>query len=517
MPLAIAVSTTGAASLALAADDYISRANALYSDIAPNHRSDLVLLPVLAKMEPPPKALGSLEIAEITPAGSGVFKEFSDWAAAPNQQAILRALEKVTQDGDWREAYAFGQPYGADQIPPELVRARLYTELGDPPTLAAAQLLYLPALDKLTWLVNVEATRLAAQGKPNDAIDLLIHGVFFARQMCDRQLAKESLWGFTHASRLLERVRDVAYVASQSPDGGLRNDVIIEQVKRLDERTGYFDISRIPFPKADRLAGEQLLARVFDRQDKPDERVFAPTLARLGATDHPLRLFSEAARWKSVAGAQASGTDNRAKLEGIYDDWASRWVIDWLDPRNQLPTVFSQFGSQRSTMAAVNASVWNEAALFDARQILRVEAAGTRTSLSLVGYKLAYKNLAPQIQAIRPRWMEYIDVDPFNPNRARGARPPLEYFVPVRDTQKGPDGQGEPTRIDIVPADSRDAFARTFRDDTFILYSWGSNNQRDYARRAQNTIDRADGADYLLWPPMLSLYRQRLLDQGQLK
>ncbi|MBI1189751.1 MAG: hypothetical protein GC200_03605 [Tepidisphaera sp.] len=499
------------------ADDFISRANRLYADIAPNHRSDLVLLPALAKMDTPPRALATLETAAITPASSATFKELADWASAPNQQAVIKALQAVTKDGDWHDAFAFGQPYGADDIPPELVRAKLYTELGDPATLAAAQFLYIPALDRMMWLVNVEATRLAAQGKPNDAIDLLIHAVFFARQMCDRQFAKESLWGMEHASQLLERARDVAYVASLATDGGLSNDAIIEEVKRLDERTGFLDISRIGFPQADRIAGEQIIARVFDRQGKPDERIFASTLARLGATDHPLRLFSEAARWKSVAGSQASAADNKAKLEGFYDDWSSRWIIDPLEPRNQLPTVYSQFGSERSTMAAVNACVWNESELFDARQIMRVEAAGTREALSLIGYKLAYKNFAPQIQAIRPRWMEYLDADPFNPNRARGARPPLEYFVPVRDTQKGADGQGEPARIDIVPADARNAFARTFRDETFILYSWGSNNQKDFARRAQNTAAKADGADYLLWPPMISLYRQHLLDQGQLK
>ncbi|MFA6046125.1 MAG: hypothetical protein WC718_14165, partial [Phycisphaerales bacterium] len=417
------------------ADDFVSQANRLYADISPNRRSDVVVLPVVAKMDAPPRSLSSLDLAAITPASSGVFKEFAAWASSSKQQDVLTALATVTKAKDWRDAYAFGQPYGADDITPDLVRAKLYTELGDPATLAGAQFLYLPALDKVMWLVNAEATRLAADGKPNDAIDVLINGVFFCRQISDREFAKESLWGMQHASQLLERIRDVAYVASLSTDQKLKEDVLITQINRLDEKSGYLDISRIHFPRADRIAGQQVLERVYSPSGELNERVFAPTLARLGATDHPLRLFSEAARWKTVASQQTTKSLNQDKLNGMFDDWASRWTIEWLDPRNRLPTVYSQFGADRSKMAAVNASVWDEAALFDARQIFRVESAGTRTALSVLGVEMVRKSFPPQIQAIRPRFMEALDVDPYNPNRANGARPPLEYFVPMRDTQ----------------------------------------------------------------------------------
>lgn len=510
------VGVAGLAGSPVRGDDFVSQANKLYADIAPNRRSDLILLPAIAKMDAPPRSLVTLEVAAITPASSGQFKEMAAWASGANQQNVLKALATVSKESNWRDAFAFGQPYGADEIPPELVRAKLYTELGDPATLAGAQFLYLAGLDRLMLLLNVEATRLGADSKPNEAIDVLIQGVFFTRQVADRQFARESQWGMQHASQLLERIRDVAYVAEVSGGASLQVDPLAASVKRLDE-SGYLDISRVAFPKADRIAGQQVLARVFGKQDTVDERVFAPTLARLGATDHPLRLFSEAARWRTVASVQASGKANRDKLEAMYDDWSGRWPLEWLDPRNRLPTEYSKFGAERGSMAAVNASVWDVGTLFDSRQVLRVEAAGARTALSVVGVELTRKSLPPQISAIRPRWMEALDVDPFNPNRARAARPPLEYFVPLRDTPKGAGGEAESYRIDIVPSDPRNAFARQFKDDTFVLYSWGSNNEKDFAKRVQNTSARADGADYLLWPPMLSLYRQHLLDKGELK
>ena len=59
---------------------------------------------------------------------------------------------------------AFGQLYGVEGVDIEMIAAGLYTDLGDPPTLAGARIGYMPMLDRLAILVNVEATRLAAEG-----------------------------------------------------------------------------------------------------------------------------------------------------------------------------------------------------------------------------------------------------------------------------------------------------------------------------------------------------------------
>ena len=128
----------------------------------------------------------------------------------------------------------------------------------------------------------------------------------------------------------------------------------------------------------------------------------------------------------------------------------------------------------------------------------------------------ANKTLAPTIASIRPKWLKQLDADPFNPNRARGNQPPLEFFVPIRDQPRGEREEAKPHEVNVfVPGGAN--FLVRFKDDQFILYSVGRDGAKNWASRVQNTWELATGADYLIWPPVLSLYRQHLIDTGALK
>lgn len=79
-------------------------------------------------------------------------------------------------------------------------------------------------------------------------------------------------------------------------------------------------------------------------------------------------------------------------------------------------------------------------------------------------------------------------------------------------------GKDAPARIDAVIEEQRKAlksagasgsFAASLDDTGFVLYSVGSNHSRDWARNVGQ-----DGADILLWPPVLSLARDMLAKQG---
>ena len=143
-------------------DEYLSQANRGYLAIATDKRSDLVMLPLVAKMDATPGAVGELGSAAMLPADVGAFAEARAWAEKPAQRAVLEGLDKVTKATKWKEAFAWGLPYGVENVPVELVEARMYSELGDPPTLAAARHFWLPEMERVACLVNVEATRLAA-------------------------------------------------------------------------------------------------------------------------------------------------------------------------------------------------------------------------------------------------------------------------------------------------------------------------------------------------------------------
>src|SRR5262245_1816582 len=100
----------------LRADDFIDQANAAYRGIQAGKRSDVILLPLVAKMDPAPAAVDNRDKAALVPAGSSAWSAIEAWANGANQRAVLEALHKVTQEENPIQAYAFGQPYGADAL-----------------------------------------------------------------------------------------------------------------------------------------------------------------------------------------------------------------------------------------------------------------------------------------------------------------------------------------------------------------------------------------------------------------
>ncbi len=501
------------------ADEYTDQANKSYTEIAKDRRSDLILLPKIAKMAAPPKSVASLEQAILLPAGKAGWAEAQAWATAQPQKDLVAAVASVTQESDWKKAYGFGQPYGIEGIDPAMVQANLYTDLGDPPTLAGAKTGYLAGLDKLAILMHVEATRLASEGNVSDAIDTMINWVYFSRQMCDRQMFQEAAWGLRQLSLAYERVRDIAYVDSKN---GSKVDVarLKAAVARLEEPGFYLDLGRMKFPEGNRAAARQLSARCYRSDGSIDERAFAATMSRLGSTTHPLRLFSESGRWRAVAATQARGDEAKSQGTAIFEDWTARWNMPSkfdsrgaLDARLSVATTYSKLDKER--FALIAASAPDMVKLMDQRELARAENIGTRAALGLQGYATTNHNFPPQITAIRPSWMKEIEADPFNPTaRNRGGLPPLTYFVPIRDTADF-NGAGNPLEVEVFVRGAN--FKVSLKDDVFVLYSWGSDYAKNNAKRVENVADRVEGADYLMWPPVISLYRQHKMDQGDFK
>ncbi|MCC6676275.1 MAG: hypothetical protein IT436_03950 [Phycisphaerales bacterium] len=503
-------------STAARADESVDKANESYALIKADRRSDTVLLPLLAKLQPPPAAVNSREKVALLFAGSAAWPEAKSWAEGATQQALVTAVKQVSREGDPRVAYGFGQPYGVEGVGPELVRARLYTELGDPPTLAAARFLYIEGLDKLALLVHVEARRLAAEGKVSDGVDLLVDWVWFARQIADRRMAAEVRWGLRQIIDGARSIRDVMYMDFRG-SRAIDRDRLAAAIERLDPERGFLDLSRLMFPDGDKLAARQLIARVYTERGGVNAATFASTMAALESTERPLRLFGEASRWTAAGTKQKNWFDVNEQLDKIYNDWTSRWRLGYFERRMEAPWEYASM--DRSSFAVIDSSVDDLSTLFGDRQEARLELVGTRMSMGIVGYFYETKNFPPQISSIRPKWVRQIDADPFNPARDRGQQPPLEYFVPMRDTrdQVGAREDPKPHEMNIfVPGMGN--FSVRLRDDQFVLYSVGVDGGKGWARKVTNTLDRSvKDADYLIWPPIHTLYRQYLIDNNQLK
>ncbi len=501
------------------AEDQLATANAAYSTIQLDKRSDLVLLPLAAKMEAPPAPVSTAEKAMTIPAGSSAWSAAETWANAAPQRAVIEALDKVTKESNSVQGFAFGLPYGADATGAtaegrQLIAAGLYVELGSPPLLAAAKYGYLPALDRVGCLVHVEATRLAAAGKVAEAIDVLIDWLFFSRQMADRIMFVESRWAFQTMSVTLDRIRDVAYVDFRYGTRTLTSEQISPILERL-KPDGYIGVDRIPFPKGDQLAAAQVVGAVFKERNGPNTETFAKTMSRLASTERPLRLFAESARWNEVASAHANWFDTSDQIDKIVGDLRSRWPLESFDPRMALTTDYEKTSKRRFPVLLT--VIPDMSMLFNDRQILRTQLVGTRCSLGLVAFYYRSKDFPPKLESIRPTFVKVIEADPFNPDRARGKQPPLEFFVPVRDQTFGSREDPRPHQMNVLPRGGGNNFSVSIDKDQFILYSVGPDGRKDWAKDVSGEPAAKAVGDLLIWPPITSLMRQRMQETGQLK
>jgi len=472
-----------------------------YGDIALAKRSDLVLLPLLAKLAPPPASVQSLQQARLLQSGMKGWEPAAAWATGGPQQEAIKALLLVGAERDFRQAFEFGLSYGFEGVSPELIRAEMYVNLGDPPTLAAAQLLYLFGMDRLEILANVEATRLLADNKVNSAIDVLLAFSHLSRQMCDRALIREATWGMEALIRSMERTRDVAYravVEKRSFD----LKALANQIDRLDP-AGYFKISRIEMPAGAEVAAKQVIDRVWRKEAGGfDEALFATTMAKISSGGKPLRLFSEAAAWRDAAKNSAGPQAILERVEGVFTDWRVRWGMNVFDKRLGNKTPYEEVDKNKFQLLV--SSVPDMAPLARGRQSVETEIVGTRTALACVGVYSTTNSQPNLITAIRPRWVKAIDADPFNPDRAK---PPMQYLVPR---------SFDAAIVENTPS-GKENFSVPLTGDSFVLYSYGSDNADASARRIENTWRVVQGADYLIWPPVLSLFRQHQLDTGELE
>jgi hypothetical protein len=503
------------------ADEYIDRVNAAFKQIPADKRSDTVLLPLLAAMDPAPDELATQARAALLASRGPGWAAASQWAQKPAQKAVLDALDKVTKEEDRLKAYAFAQPYGVDAMGGDkaaidLISKGLYTELGEPALLSAARFGYMPALEQAGVLAHVEASRRLEAGDFAGAVKVLGDWVFFARQVADRPFIREKKWAIDAMTLGLERIRDLVFTDMRSGKRNAEPANVREAVTRLRERRGFLMLDRLTLPEGDFIAAEQMLSLVMTPGAGPNRDRFGPYMARTAAADRPLRLFSSSAYWDTAAAEHASERETRQMLSGVREDWSRRWQLPAFDPLVQRVTDYRRRVVTTPRFAMLSGPFADIDALFAQRQALRAELGGTRMALGVYGYLLRQRTLPPGLEACRPEFIDVIDKDPYGrPRPGTTVAPDLRFFVAARDTPKGPDGEEKPHVVRLFP-DDLPSFEVPLGSDQFVVFSVGPDGASDLARQA--TQNRLVGqGDYLLFPPMLSLVRQRLIETDQLK
>lgn len=513
---------------ASAQDTEIDRLNAIYSTISADKRADLLLLPALANIEEfpaqavLPRTPGDDPVAKAMaiPVDGPGWPEALAWATAPSQRAALEALKLATNDEDGQLPMGFGLPYGINAVADQpggldLVVAGVLTDLGDPPLLATPVHGHLEKLNALVALVNIEATRLSADGDIVDAIELLIDLLYVGRQMADREYHEESQWGLDTMNAALQRIRDVAYTDFRSDSHELNDATLVQIIDRLNENLGFLRLDRLRFPRADRFAGDQIVGLVFSQFGAPSPE-FGKIMARVGAGKHQLTLFSQIPRWDTLAISHNQGNDTKENIRKVQNDWAQRWALDPFDSRLANQTYQDSLKGQSD--ALVNAIFSHDSeALFVARRRLDTELTGTRAALAVLAYYYRQGAFAPQLASIRPQFLRELEDDPFNPStRDRGGIPPLMYFVPIRDTRQDAGVTTYSIIVDIIEPTAPN-FNAKLDDSHFVLYSVGPDGKKDWAKNVREDMSEVFNGDFLIWPPTISLYRHYLDETGQLQ
>ncbi len=507
---AAAVAITIAATLvaaSAAADRFVDAVNAAYARLDDSRRSELVLLPALIDMQPPPELLRQrADRAALMLTTSPAWPAVEAWATAEPQQAVLQAIAAVTEETNPQRAMQFALPYGINGVPTDFIRAGVHAELGDPPTLASAQLGYMERFHWIKLLVDIETTRLVEAGQAEDAINMNLDLAAFARQIAERQLGAEVEWAYETIASTMRRVRDAAYVDSKG-SRTLGAQFLTDIVASIDVDRGLYRIERLRMPEGDKQAALQLVERVFDRAGRPDPAVFPSAMAEMAATGRPLRLFGEAGRWAQRVDSHAGQAQTRQTIEGVYNDWNTRWSSDPYDPIQRTTSAYRGLQSRSEDFSLITQTVPDLGRLLDLRKGVQAETVGTRVALAAQALNLATGTKASSLALLRPRYIDNLGVDPFNPNTALGNRPELLYFVPERDNVRG-----ERHRMNVIPR-LRTNFSVTLTSDDFVVYSPGGNGADD---RALNVSDNPSAAigDYLVWPPVLSLTREHLRQTG---
>lgn len=497
------------------ADAYKDRVNQTFRGVAADKRSDAVLLPLLAKLDPAPSTIRTQRDAALHAAEGPGWSDAEAWAQKPAQTAVIDALASITKEEDRSKAHAFAQLYGADIADLDLVSQGLYSELGEPELLAAARHLYLPAIERAGMLVHVEASRLTEAGKTEPAIKLLTDWVFFCRQIADRPFLREKRWGMENMRLGLERIRDVVHTDMRAGKRGMDAERVLDLNKRLRDVRGFLAIDRIRMPEADFIAKEQLISGIMGADGKPSADTFGPLLARAASSERPLRLFSAAAFWDGVRSAHADRKKTLDILAASQADWSKRWELKAFDPILVSAGTFRRRIATTPEFTALQVGLSDVDGLFALREELRVEAAGTRATLGVYGFWLKFRNLPPGLPSVRPDFVQSVDSDTFSRTTKN-----LEFFVPMRDTPKGSDGSPQEHKMIVQSPSGLATFTVPLRDDIFVMYSVGPDDANGNALRATQSYRAKLGepsGDYVLFPPMISLERQRLLDLNQLK
>lgn len=436
--------------------------------------ADAVLFPAIMAMDPRPASIPDLESASLLVPGERGWEAVAQWAEAPAQQAVIEAVKTIT---DTQRRFRFVLPYSTAGVEQDRIEAGLVVDLGPLNLLVSARFNYLNRLDDVAALLSVEATRLAAAGEAEEALNVLNAWMWLGRIVIERGMSLEKYWGFGTMIVAMERMRDVVYVFHDQ----FKIEDIAKQLNRMLPKDLRFD--QLELPEGDRIAAKQLVARTMTPNGGIVAARFAATMGFIEAEGREMMVYDKAAFYRAIAAGHAGHQATNEKIDALFGGWQSRWQIT--NPNDDLlkfPSDFMRMDRREfyALMVVLSDIEW----LYPLRHVLWQELQGTQTALGLAGYYARHKVWPPRISSIspnplpRPGGMTPLWVDYFNWNKRFERFEDMRYFVPGRDQPEPEFGGVRAHEILVVGGSLFELFSHGRPDDIGLAAAQlGSSSQ----------------------------------------
>lgn len=369
--------------------------------------------------------------------GDMTWFDVEDFLLAEPQRNLIDTVNDTLNN---RSRPEFNLQIGEAGLPSEWIEHDLCVRLGEQGLLVEADAAYLKHFRLVQAILVLEATRLAEEGEPFNAMAQYVNIIRLNRLLLDRPTVQAHRDGWMGMRIALEQLRHMVFTYSQPEVNIFTTRHMKDMVSELDERA--LRIERTGIPWLGELAANEIVSLTMFDRGGVNQSVFAKFMTDINSADEPLRAFNEAAKWRLAATKHRDTLDTLDQIERIYGDWRTRWGYrDLNDPLLIRPSDFDDMDPTAYSIPALTSAGMNE--LNDNRKALIMDLRGTRMSLAIVAFKLDTNNWPRNLNALQP---EYIgtkgldnNLDLYNIDRAgrylteTNIPSPMTFFVPIRD------------------------------------------------------------------------------------
>ena len=398
----------------------------------------------------------------------------------------------------------FGLPYGKSKI--DLWRKlNFQAEIISSGSLGTKKFGYQNAIDLLNRYAVLTSWEFFKDKKGDKGLNLIFSMIKINRSIAEREFLIEKKESLKAISGLCESARDMLYLYGSSVEASV--------LRKLahDNRFIFENPRGIDLPYAEYLVAKNILKGIYDRSAMPNQ-LFSIELSKRTSSSNPIKRFGARRFWDLLSKEQLveSGDSQVLKMTSAYDEVARQWKEPKSSPmRKMRKAVWFIDSLNKVRFAPVHLLMKDIRQLFLERDISKTQLNGLISAMGLVAYKNKLGKYPDRIKKMYSMVLpKTADVD-WMRDDLKGFR----YALVGKEGDGDPDIRGGRIRLILSGGIVYDGQELTLpKRGNPLLFSVGTD-QLD-GNMTLHSIEDVDGADVLLWPPVVGLIRdENILDQ----